>query len=52
MLFIYFAWRQDPIGVLGQTSGVVIYARNIRLIQKRRRREARDRAQNKQPPSP
>lgn len=42
MLFVYFAWRQDPIGVIGQTSGVVIYARNIRLIYKRRRRDARD----------
>jgi len=40
-LFAYFAWRQDIVGVLGQTSGVVIYARNIRLIRKRERREAR-----------
>lgn len=42
MLFTYFAWRQDPVGVLGQTSGVVIYARNLRLIHKRKRREQRD----------
>lgn len=41
LLFTYFAWRQDPIGVLGQTSGVVIYARNIRLIHKHRRRAQR-----------
>lgn len=41
MLFTYFAWRQDPIGVLGQTTGVVIYARNIRLIHKQDRRSAR-----------
>jgi len=40
-LFAYFAWRQDAVGVLGQTSGVVIYARNIRLIRKQHRREAR-----------
>lgn len=44
MLFAYFAWRQDIVGVLGQTSGVVIYARNIRLIAKQRRRAARARA--------
>lgn len=44
MLFVYFAWRQDPVGVIGQTSGVVIYARNIRLIHKHRRREARESA--------
>lgn len=41
MLFSYFVWRQDLVAVIGQTSGVVIYARNIRLIYKKRRREAR-----------
>lgn len=39
MLFTYFVWRQDIVGVLGQSSGVAIYMRNIRLISKRRRRE-------------
>jgi lipid-A-disaccharide synthase-like uncharacterized protein len=38
MLFTYFVWRQDFVGVLGQSSGVVIYARNLRLIYKARRR--------------
>lgn len=38
LLFIYFVWRQDFVGVLGQSSGVVIYARNLRLIHKQRRR--------------
>ncbi len=41
MLFAYFVWRQDVVGVLGQSSGLVIYGRNIRLIHKRKRREAR-----------
>lgn len=40
MLFTYFVWRQDFVGVLGQSSGVVIYARNLRLIYKARRRAA------------
>ncbi len=40
-LFTYFVWRQDLVGVLGQTSGIVIYARNIRLISKQNRREQR-----------
>jgi len=40
MLFAYFVWRNDVVGVLGQTSGVVIYARNIQLIRKQARREA------------
>ncbi|MFM9995407.1 MAG: lipid-A-disaccharide synthase N-terminal domain-containing protein [Phycisphaerales bacterium] len=43
MLFAYFAWRQDLVGVMGQSTGIVIYARNIRLIFKQRRREARER---------
>lgn len=34
MLFGYFVWRRDIIGVLGQTTGVVVYARNLRLIYK------------------
>src|SRR5262245_20818766 len=38
MLFAYFVWRQDIVGVLGQSSGIVIYGRNIRLIYKQRRR--------------
>ncbi|MCA9311025.1 MAG: lipid-A-disaccharide synthase N-terminal domain-containing protein [Phycisphaerales bacterium] len=42
MLFAYFAWRRDIVGVLGQTTGVVIYARNIRLIRKAHRRALRD----------
>jgi lipid-A-disaccharide synthase-like uncharacterized protein len=42
MLFTYFVWRQDPIGILGQASGIVIYARNIRLIHKKKRRVRRD----------
>ncbi len=45
MLFTYFAWRRDIVGVLGQTTGVVIYARNIRLIRKAKRREARKRVE-------
>jgi lipid-A-disaccharide synthase-like uncharacterized protein len=32
-LTAYFIWRHDPIGVLGQSIGLVIYVRNIRLIQ-------------------
>jgi lipid-A-disaccharide synthase-like uncharacterized protein len=40
-LFTYFVWRKDIVGVLGQTSGIVIYGRNLRLIHKHRRRAAR-----------
>ncbi|MEO1583532.1 MAG: lipid-A-disaccharide synthase N-terminal domain-containing protein [Planctomycetota bacterium] len=40
-LFTYFVWRVDVVGVLGQSTGVVIYARNLRLIKKQKRRERR-----------
>lgn len=40
-LFAYFGWRQDIVGVLGQSTGVVIYARNLRLISKQRQRSER-----------
>jgi lipid-A-disaccharide synthase-like uncharacterized protein len=40
-LFSYFVWRQDPVGILGQASGIVIYARNLRLISKHKHRQAR-----------
>jgi lipid-A-disaccharide synthase-like uncharacterized protein len=41
-LFTYFVWRQDFVGVLGQSSGLVIYARNIKLASKHRRSLAGD----------
>ncbi len=40
-LFSYFVWRADPVAILGQASGIVIYIRNIRLLRKHARREAR-----------
>jgi lipid-A-disaccharide synthase-like uncharacterized protein len=41
LLFSYFVWRQEPVGMLGQASGIVIYARNLRLIYKHKRRARR-----------
>lgn len=40
-LLAYFIWRQDAVGVLGQAPGLVIYARNLRLLAKQRRRAER-----------
>jgi len=40
-LFTYFVWRVDVVGVLGQSTGLVIYARNLRLIHKKRERAGR-----------
>ncbi len=35
-LFTYFVWRVDIVGVTGQSTGIVIYARNLRLIHKQK----------------
>ena len=35
--FVYFVWRKDIVGMIGQATGVVVYARNLRLIHKQRR---------------
>ena len=32
MLLVYFLWRKEPIGVLGQATGWFIYVRNLWLI--------------------
>jgi lipid-A-disaccharide synthase-like uncharacterized protein len=43
MLLSYFCWRRDPVGILGQSSGWLIYGRNLWLIYHPRRAGA-DRA--------
>lgn len=32
MLIVYFVWRKDIVGILGQSTGWIIYLRNLRLI--------------------
>lgn len=32
MLLIYFIWRKDIIGVIGQTTGWIVYLRNLAFI--------------------
>ncbi|MEN0020337.1 MAG: lipid-A-disaccharide synthase N-terminal domain-containing protein [Planctomycetota bacterium] len=51
-LFVYFVWRRDIVGVFGQSSGIVIYARNLRLIGKQKRREARAAERQPEPETP
>lgn len=36
LLVVYFVWRKDVVGVLGQSTGFLIYARNLRLIYRER----------------
>lgn len=35
MLLVYFLWRREPIGVLGQATGWGIYVRNLWLIHRK-----------------
>lgn len=37
ILFLYALHRQDPVFILGQGLGILIYARNLWLIQAERR---------------
>ena len=37
MLLVYFIWRRDIVGVLGQCAGWVVYGRNLWLIRRERR---------------
>jgi lipid-A-disaccharide synthase-like uncharacterized protein len=37
---IYAAWRRDPVFLVAQTSGLVVYVRNLMLIKARVRRLA------------
>lgn len=40
MLLVYFVWRKDLVGVLGQSTGWFIYARNLHLIHTPREADA------------
>jgi lipid-A-disaccharide synthase-like uncharacterized protein len=36
-LLSYALWRQDPVFIIGQATGMVVYARNLILIFRKRR---------------
>lgn len=38
MLLVYFVWRKEPIGVLGQATGWFVYVRNLWMIHRVRGR--------------
>lgn len=35
LLFVYFVWRKDIVGIVGQSTGIFVYARNLVLIHRR-----------------
>ena len=40
MLLAYAIWRRDPVFILGQSTGFLIYSRNLYLIHKERQAKA------------
>jgi lipid-A-disaccharide synthase-like uncharacterized protein len=36
MLLVYFIWRRDIVGILGQATGWIVYVRNLLLIRRSR----------------
>ena len=40
ILFVYALYKQDLVFIVGQGSGVVVYLRNLILIQRRKRGQA------------
>lgn len=39
-LLSYAIWRQDPVFILGQATGLIVYARNLILIDRHRQQAA------------
>lgn len=37
ILLAYSLWRQDPVFIMGQSLGVIIYARNLYFIHRKKR---------------
>jgi lipid-A-disaccharide synthase-like uncharacterized protein len=59
MLLTYAIYRQDPVFILGQSTGSIIYIRNLILIHRKRRDEALEAAaavadpeHGEEPPAP
>lgn len=42
-LFVYAMWRQDPVFIVGQSTGLFIYARNLHLLNREKRRDEESR---------
>jgi len=38
LLFAYACWRRDPVFILGQSTGLIVYTRNLVLLKRSRRK--------------
>jgi lipid-A-disaccharide synthase-like uncharacterized protein len=41
VLLVYAVYRRDPVFILGQGAGLIVYVRNLMLIRRRQRTETR-----------
>lgn len=39
LLLLYALFRKDPVIILGQSAGLIVYARNLRLIYKKKKQQ-------------
>jgi len=39
LLFAYACWRRDPVFILGQSTGLIVYTRNLVLLKRSRSKE-------------
>ena len=52
-LFAYAVWRQDPVFMVGQGFGLIVYIRNLLLIRRERDSQSQDeKARDLGPPDP
>ena len=38
LLLAYACWRRDPVFILGQSTGLIVYTRNLVLLRRSRRK--------------
>jgi len=49
MLLIYAIYRKDPVFILGQSTGVIVYVRNLMLIHREKKLDLQGRTNEKKP---
>lgn len=42
LLLVYALWRRDPVFILGQGAGLLVYVRNLWFIRRERREQVAD----------
>ncbi|MBM4043850.1 MAG: hypothetical protein FJ279_01940 [Planctomycetes bacterium] len=52
LLFAYGVYREDPVWIVGQTTGIIVYVRNLILLSRRAQAEALAAAKALSDPAP